>query len=91
MASRRVRRRGMEPPYAVDQISACILHPIISAVSEQLASIVFNLESSFSFTLLLAPGSPRTGPDPLSPLVVPLVPDTSADFWHRPQSNDARL
>lgn len=39
MASRRVRKRGMEPPYAADQISACILHPIISAVSEQLASI----------------------------------------------------
>ena len=31
---RQVRTRGMEPPYGTDQISALILHPIISAVSE---------------------------------------------------------
>lgn len=51
MASRLVRKRGMEPPYAVDQISACILHPIISTV--RVGSLFCFLESSFSFISLL--------------------------------------
>ncbi len=32
MAARVVRTRGMEAPYATDQISALVLHPIISVV-----------------------------------------------------------
>lgn len=33
MAMRMVRTRGMEAPYAQDQIAAFVLHPVISAVS----------------------------------------------------------
>lgn len=33
MALRTVRTRGMEAPYAQDQIAAFVLHPVISAVS----------------------------------------------------------
>lgn len=52
MASRLVRKRGMEPPYAVDQISACILHPIISTGFVVLSALSLELTK---LGLILAP------------------------------------
>lgn len=54
MAMRTVRMRGMEPPYAQDQIAAFVLHPVISAVSSVWDSgqLMFGLPSSFPKTLV---------------------------------------
>lgn len=86
MASRRVRKRGMEPPYAADQIAACILHPIISTVSGLLRflflffGIIFLLLQSSSLRLARFCRVSRVSTNPGRPLVVPFVRDTSADF-----------
>ncbi|CAN0400100.1 unnamed protein product, partial [Ascophyllum nodosum] len=50
---RQVRTRGMEPPYGTDQISALILHPIISAVNNDVLYVLAYVEDIYIRVLLL--------------------------------------